>query len=244
MYNQALQNARLFGVSTYEIRPVLISLGDLRREQGKHAEAAKLYQETADAASKQGDSSTVRSMWLKLAQLNADDRKFAEAKDFQSRALALTDKQFGPNSQEAAVDVSRLGDYEFHSGDFAAAERRFVQALELGKASHIDEFFMQTVEANKADVYRKTVRKKEAAKIYERILNERSNNAGQNNITDINTSDVLAKYVGLMHELGQDTAARTMVDRFAPKLAGQGVRTDVSPYQMYLDNDRVLQSIH
>ena len=106
---------------------VLVNLAELRRVQGRYAQALESYERAADGLARAGDRGTEIAILRGIGHIHFHQGRHDLAGPYIQRAMRLAEDIGDVRSREFARVV--LGEIELARGDFAAAEAGFSQAM-------------------------------------------------------------------------------------------------------------------
>ncbi len=149
------------------------NLGDLCADQGKMAEAEKMYQRALEGKEKAWGpehTSTLDTV-NNLGNLYADQGKMAEAEKMYQRALEGYEKAWGPEHTSTLDTVNNLGNLYADQGKMAEAEKMYQRALEgYEKAWGPEHTSTLDTVNNLGNLYADQGKMAEAEKMYQRAL--------------------------------------------------------------------------
>jgi len=122
------------------------------------------------AASCAPEEQSINQLIRKVAELR-NAGKYREAIPLAEQALALSEKQSGPDSAAAAASLAWLGFLHYCLGDYTHAETLYQRALKIReKVSGPEHMETARILNNLADLYRKRYDYGRAASLYERAM--------------------------------------------------------------------------
>lgn len=128
LYSEALEASRIHGKETDEAS-ILNDLGDLSARRQNYERANTCYQDVLAIMERLDDKESQALYSGKLALLNLDRKRYAEARPWCERELALAKEVKRPDLlAQAQIALARVLDYE---GDYAEALSMAEQALAL-----------------------------------------------------------------------------------------------------------------
>jgi len=151
----------------------LNNLGLLYADQGKHAEAEKMYRRALDGKEKAWgpDHTSTLDTVNNLGLLYANQGKHAEAEEMYRRALDGFEKAWGPDHTSTLDTVNNLGNLYADQGKHAEAEKMYRRALDgYEKAWGPDHTSTLVTVNNLGALYADQGKHAEAEKMYRRAL--------------------------------------------------------------------------
>ncbi|CAD6446243.1 f915f03b-3603-4ccf-9fb2-dd5b65dd2f7b [Sclerotinia trifoliorum] len=149
------------------------SLGNLYRDQGKLAEAEKMYHRALEGKEKAlgPDHTSTLDTVNNLGNLYRDQGKLAEAEKMYHRALEGKEKALGPDHTSTLDTINNLGNLYSDQGKLAKAEKIYLRALEGNeKALGPDHTSTLDIINNLGNLYSDQGKLAEAEKMYLRAL--------------------------------------------------------------------------
>ncbi|KAL6714253.1 hypothetical protein ACLMJK_007676 [Lecanora helva] len=188
-------------------------LGLLYADQGKLAEAEKMYERALDGKEKvlgPEHTSTLQTV-NNLGNLYADQGKLAEAEKMYERALDGKEKVLGPEHISILNTVNNLGNLYANQGKLAEAEKMYERALD-GKEKALGPEHTSTLDTvnNLGNLYKNQGKLAEAEKMYERALDGREKALGPEHISTLQTVNNLGN---LYADQGKLAEAEKMYER-------------------------------
>lgn len=236
MYLAAIGDARTFGVPHTQYRPAQVALAKLRFNQNRLKESQKLFEELLRADTQDGNLSAQLEDVDELGVLCTLQADHQNALRYRSQALEITTNLHGHGGAEWVRRKQQLADTQLHLRKLNEAGDGLREAIAAAQSLRMDSNDIGILKAQLADVQYAQGKVNEAVAGYETVLRQRFASIGSNNLLDQNTHDVLARYVGVQHELGNDAAAKAALAKYAPKLEHLGHRFGVSPFDAYLQD--------
>lgn len=236
MYLAAIGDARTFGVPHTQYRPAQVALAKLRFNQNRLKESQKLFEELLHADEQDGNLTAQLEDLDQLGVLCTLQADYQNALPYRIQALETTNVLHGYGGAEWVRRKQQLADTQLHLNKVNEAADGLREAIAAARASRMDSNDVGTLEAQLADAQYAQGKVKDAVVAYETVLRQRFASIGSNNLLDQNTRDVLVRYVGVQHELGNDVAAKAALAKYALKLEHLGQRLGVSPFDAYLQD--------
>ncbi|KAI4122751.1 MAG: hypothetical protein LQ341_007273 [Variospora aurantia] len=178
------------------------NLGILYHDQGKSAEAEKMYQWALDGKEKAcGPNNPSLFITLNsLGNLYSWQGKYTEAETMLQQALDGKEEMLGPKDPSTLDTVSNLGILYYEQGNYTKAEKMYQRALD-GKEKALGPNHPSTLDTvnNLGNLYSKQGKLTEAKEMYQRALDGRMRAFGPNHPFTLET----------IHDLQLLTATRS-----------------------------------
>jgi serine/threonine-protein kinase len=127
------QTQRSYGERSSEYVDSLVSLGLLRKDQGRVQDARKLLEKALLLAGEFSDRQSKtreRATWA-LASVAALEGDYRSSKDLMLQAIDLARRTQRTQSEQFVLDLQGLADDEFYLGEYQAAQQLYEQTLSL-----------------------------------------------------------------------------------------------------------------
>jgi tetratricopeptide (TPR) repeat protein len=188
------------------------NLGNLYANQGKLAEAERMYTRALQGREALGpDHTSILDTINNLGLVYADQGKLAKAEEMYTQALQGKEEALGPNHISTLDTVNNLGVLYADQGKLAEAERMFTRALQgYEKALGPDHTSTLNTIHNLGNLYAHQGKLAEAERMYTRALRGYEKTLQLDNLDSLNTVHAL----GLLYRQQDKTEeARNMFQR-------------------------------
>ncbi len=191
---------------TWETEP--LTLGAAPAVSAATNSERELLAEVRSAETGGGEDLALASALYRLGILRRQQGKFPEAERLYRRALAIRERQQGPNHPDVAVVLNNLAALEAAEGDEAAAQPLLERALTIRQTAFGDEHVLTAQSLNNlALLYAAQGNTAAAEPLYQHAL------AILEKAPSAELKRVLDNYAALLRDNGRDTEAEALEAR-------------------------------
>lgn len=147
-----------------------------------------------------------------LAVVYNETNRNPKAEEYYKRALAIREKQFGPNSMEVADTLNNLANLYKDQKNYAKAERLYTRSMAIAsKLKGPNDSYMAMCNFNMGSFYRNQNKYEQAASSYKKALAIGDKTMGQENSHVI---DIVVNLAEMYDKLGKKAEAKPLYDRY------------------------------